>query len=92
MSAREVLVIWSQLHYPVNQLNSYPGLLLVMAFKLVVLTWLGWLIALWLLVDKGRRRWVPVILAVGIACLGSEGTEGAIMFTLQLLVYGNLKP
>ena len=90
VAARQALVVLQT--YPLYQwrLTSPHGVGAVVAVKLLVLTWPLWLVVLWPLIDKGRRRWVPVVLAIGLACLGWEAIQGAIFLMVQVLEYGNL--
>jgi hypothetical protein len=60
------------------------------AYQLPTLAWFVWLIALWSLVDAGKRLWVPVVLVAGLICIGTQGIGYALLLALQLLDHGNL--
>jgi len=60
------------------------------AVELIALLWPLWLVGSWPLVDSGHRRWVPLLLACGLACLGWEGIQFVIIDTVWLLEHGSL--
>jgi hypothetical protein len=66
------------------------GRALIVSVKLLALSWLAWLFVLWPLIDAGRKRWVPVVLLAGFACLGWHGLQFEILLLVWVLTTGNL--
>ena len=84
------IVEMPSVHQWVIGLTNPYRLAIMVPVELVTLAWLVWLVTLWLVIDKGSKRWVPVILAVGLVCLGWEGFQFVIILATWLLEHGNL--
>jgi hypothetical protein len=89
---RTALYVWElpSVHQWAVVPSNALGHNLNVAGKLFLLSWLLWLAILWPLIDVGKRRWVPVVLLVGLVCLGWYGFQFEILLAVWVLTMGNL--